>query len=82
MRTTLRRPPFLPDKTRTGEAFPYACTHVRIKTRLFYKNVFSEETIMKTQYAVKRFTENRTPVTVSITVTPETIRMWGGDRHG
>ena len=37
---------------------------------------------MKKQYAIKRFTENRTPVTVSITITPETIRMWGGDRHG
>ena len=37
---------------------------------------------MKTQYAVKRFAENRTPVTVSITITTETIRMWGGGRHG
>ena len=37
---------------------------------------------MKTQCAITRFTENRTPVTVSITITPEPIRMWGGDRHG
>ncbi len=51
-------------------------------TAFFITTLFWRKTIMKTQCAITRFTENRTPETISITITPETIRMWGGDRHG
>ena len=37
---------------------------------------------MKTQRTITCFAENRIPETISIAITNEIIRMWGGDRHG